>query len=62
MSFLQQPEDKQTEKVLKSLYHVTITISALGSSDFVNHSHDYKPNWTPFSPICNSYHSTVLEL
>ena len=21
------------------------------SSDFVNHSYDYRPNWTPLSPI-----------
>ena len=21
------------------------------SSDFVNHSHDYRPNWTPLSPV-----------
>ena len=27
------------------------------SSDFVNHSYDYRPNWTPLSPvtITNSY-------
>ena len=24
---------------------------ALQSSDFVNHSYDYRPNWTPLSPI-----------
>ena len=21
------------------------------SSDFVNHSYDYRPNWTPLSPV-----------
>ena len=24
---------------------------ATRSSDFVNHSYDYRPNWTPLSPI-----------
>ena len=24
---------------------------ATRSSDFVNHSYDYKPNWTPLGPI-----------
>ena len=24
---------------------------AAWSSDFVNHSYDYRPNWTPLSPI-----------
>ena len=25
--------------------------SASHSSDFVNHSYDYRPNWTPLGPI-----------
>ena len=25
--------------------------TASRSSDFVNHSYDYKPNWTPLAPI-----------
>ena len=23
----------------------------MGSSDSVNHSYDYRPNWTPLSPV-----------
>ena len=26
------------------------------SSDFVNHSYDYRPNWTPLSPITIIYY------
>ena len=31
-------------------------------SDFVNHSYDYRPNWTPLSPfnITNFYFDRVL--
>ena len=25
------------------------------SSDFNNHSHDYRPNWTPLSPVAINY-------
>ena len=25
------------------------------SSDFVNHSYDYRPNWTPLSPVTITY-------
>ena len=28
--------------------------------DFVNHSHDYKPNWTLFSPFIIIYHHVVF--
>ena len=30
------------------------------SSDFVNHSYDYRPNWTPLSPITIIYLSYVV--
>ena len=25
------------------------------SPDFVNHSYDYRPNWTPLSPVAITY-------
>ena len=28
----------------------------MGSSDFVNHSYDYRPNWTTLSPVTYRYH------
>ena len=28
-----------------------IIIIGTRSSDFVNHSYDYRPNWTPLNPI-----------
>ena len=28
--------------------------------DFANHSHDYKPNWTLFSPFIIIYHHVVF--
>ena len=31
------------------------------SSDFVNHSHDYRPNWTPLSPIIISNNRLITE-
>ena len=30
---------------------------ATRSSDFVNHSYDYRPNWTPLSPITITNHN-----
>ena len=30
---------------------MVIIIIGTWSSDFVNHSYDYRPNWTPLSPI-----------
>ena len=29
---------------------------AMRLSDFVNHSYDYRPNWTPLSPVTITYH------
>ena len=31
------------------------------SSDFINHSYDYRPNWTPLSPITVVIFHRVLE-
>ena len=40
-------------KILKSDWLSTVLIynHAMRSSDFVNHSYDYRPNWTPLSPV-----------
>ena len=35
---------------------------ATRSSDFVNHSYDYRPNWTPLSPITIMNNSTDCEI
>ena len=32
------------------------------SSDFVNHSYDYRPNWTPLSPVTITYYYTLYSL
>ena len=39
--------------LIKSVIILVINKStpAARSSDFVNHSYDYRPNWTPLSPI-----------
>ena len=31
-------------------------------SDFVNHSYDYKPNWTSLSPVTMIYSGTAVNL
>ena len=36
--------------------------SRFRSSDFVNHSYDYKPNWTLLSPITIIYRAIVVKL
>ena len=43
--------------------HYTNRTPATRSSDFVNHSYDYRPNWTPLSPITiiNHYYNKILE-
>ena len=30
------------------------------SSNFVNHSYDYKPNWTPLSPVTITYYNIII--
>ena len=35
---------------------------ATWSSDFVNHSYDYKPNWTSLSPVTMIYSGTPVNL
>ena len=30
--------------------------SRYASSNFVNHSYDYRPNWTPLSPVTITYY------
>ena len=35
---------------------------ATWSSDFVNHSYDYKPNWTSLSPVTMIYSGTAVNL
>ena len=32
---------------------------ATRSSDFVNHSYDYRPNWTLLSPVTITYYSYI---
>ena len=41
-------EDRNSCRPLRS---EIVRILASRSPDFVNHSHDYKLNWTPLSPI-----------
>ena len=36
------------------------TTPATRSSDFVNHSYDYRPNWTPLSPITIIYYYFII--
>ena len=49
--------------VLQSYEWLTNWISASRSSDFVNHSYDYRPNWTPLGPITIIYQNyyKILE-
>ena len=35
---------------------------ATRSSDFVNHSYDYRPNWTPLSPVTITNSSITIIL
>ena len=30
-------------------------------TDFVNHSYDYRPNWTPLSPVTITYRYSKME-
>ena len=49
-------------KILKSDWLSTVLIyNAMQSSDFVNHSHEYRPNWTPLSPIIISNNRLITE-
>ena len=54
---------KQIDSMLPSIYPVIDhrgrqnVVFALRSSDFVNHSYDYGPNWTPLSPITIIYYT-----
>ena len=50
-------------KILKSDWLSTVLIynHAMRSSDFVNHSYDYRPNWTPLIPIIISNNRLITE-
>ena len=36
---------------LNGQFNRTVRVMPTRSSNFVNHSYDYRPNWTPLSPV-----------
>ena len=37
--------------VLVAVASLDLKVPTTRSSDFVHHSYDYRPNWTPLSPV-----------
>ena len=50
-----RPDSLKKQETSSIIFNWDISTMLRRSSDFVNHSYDYRPNWTPISPVTITY-------